>query len=54
MWGRRVRKSQSLSFFKDSVGLCDYQAKASRHRKGLPYLKNKTTTNQNKQYIHKN
>ena len=27
--------------------LYDYQAKASRYRKGLTYLKNKATTNQN-------
>ena len=27
--------------------LYDYQAKASRYRKGLTYLKNRATTNQN-------
>ena len=29
------------------LSLCDHQAKASRYRKGLTYLKNKATTNQN-------
>ena len=29
------------------LGLYDYQAKASRYRKGLTCLKNKATTNQN-------
>ena len=29
------------------LSLYDYQAKASRYRKGLMYLKNKATTNQN-------
>ena len=29
------------------LSLHDYQAKASRYRKGLTYLKNRTTTNQN-------
>ena len=30
------------------LSLYDYQAKASRYRKGLTYLKNRATTNQNK------
>ena len=29
------------------LSLYDYQAKASRYRKGLTYLKNTATTNQN-------
>ena len=29
------------------LSLYDYQDKASRYRKGLTYLKNRTTTNQN-------
>ena len=29
------------------LSLYDYQAKASRYRKGLTYLKNRETTNQN-------
>ena len=33
------------------LSLYDYQAKASRYRKGLTYLKNRETTNQN-QIIH--
>ena len=33
------------------MSLYDYQAKASRYRKGLTYLKNRETTNQN-QTIH--
>ena len=37
----------SIIFFILCLSLYDYQAKASTYRKGLPYLKNKTTTNQN-------
>ena len=33
------------------MSLYDYQAKASRYRKGLTYLKNRATTNQN-QILH--
>ena len=33
------------------LSLYDYQAKASRYKKGLTYLKNRATTNQ-KQTIH--
>ena len=33
------------------LSLYDYQAKTSRYRKGLTYLKSRTTTNQN-QTIH--
>ena len=35
------------SFSRMFLSLYDYGAKASRQRKGLTYLKNKTTTNQN-------
>lgn len=33
------------------LNVCDYQAKASRYRKVLAYLKNKETTNE-KQTVH--
>ena len=46
MWGRKVRKYR-LFFFRMGLSLYDYQAKASRYRKGLTYLKNRATTNQN-------
>ena len=46
MWGRKVRKSRLL-FFSMCLSLYDYQAKASRYRKWLTYLKNRATTNQN-------
>ena len=46
MWGRKVRKYRH--FFKIMcLSLYDYQAKVSRYRKGLTYLKNRTNTNQN-------
>ena len=35
------------------VSLYDYQAKASRYRKGLTYLKNRTKQIKTKHYIHK-
>ena len=48
--GWKVRKSRRFLF-----GMClrlyDYQAKASRYKKGLTYLKNRASTNQN-QIIH--
>ena len=44
MWGRKVRNLDSL---KMCLSLHDYQAKASRNRNGLTYLKNRATTNQN-------
>ena len=48
MWGRTISKSKLFLFFKIMCSnLYDYQAKASRHRKELPYLKNGATTNQN-------
>ena len=48
MWGRKVRKYR-LRFFilMMCLSLYDYQAKASKYRKGLTYLKNRATTNQN-------
>ena len=46
MWGRKVRKSRQ-SFPRMCLSLYDYQAKASRYRKGLTYLKHRATTNQN-------
>ena len=47
MWGKRVRKSRV--FF--CLSVCDDQAKTSQYRKGLAYLKQRATTNQN-QTIH--
>ena len=49
MWGRKVRTSRL--FLKMCLRLYDYQAKGSRYRKGLTYLKNRVTTNL-KQTIH--
>ena len=46
MWGRLVRKS-SFFFFRMCLNLCDYEAEASRYRKGLTSLKKQGTTNQN-------
>ena len=45
-----VRKSR-LFFLRMCLSLYDYQAKASRCRKGLTYLKNRASTNQN-QTVH--
>ena len=45
MYERKVRKSR-LFFSRRCLSPCDYQAKASRYRKGLTYLKNKATTKQ--------
>ena len=48
MWGRKVRKYRFFFFTSMMcLSLYDYQAKASRYRKGLTYLKNRATTNQN-------
>ena len=42
------RKEENLdAFFIMCLSLYDYQAKASRYRKGLTSLKNRATTNQN-------
>ena len=46
MWGRKVRKDRFF-FLIMCLSLYDYQDKASRYRKGLTYLKNLATTNQN-------
>ena len=46
MWGGKVRKPR-LFFSRMCLSLYDYQAKASRYRKELTYLKNRATTNQN-------
>ena len=49
MWAREVRKNRIFFFLilMMCLGKYDYQAKASRYRKGLTYLKNRATTNQN-------
>ena len=48
MWVREVRKHRFFfCILKMCLSLYDYQAKVSRHRKGLTYLKNRATTNQN-------
>ena len=49
MWGRKVRKYRFFFFLivMMCLSLYDYQAKASRHRKDWPCLKNRATTNQN-------
>ena len=43
IWGRKVRKSKLFFFFFliMCLSLYDYEAKASRYRKGLTYLKKK-------------
>ena len=46
MWLRKTRKSKPF-FFRMCLSLYDYQAKASRYKKGLPYLKKRASTNQN-------
>ena len=43
--GKEQKKIQTL--LRMCLNLYDYKAKASRYRKGLIYLKNKATTNQN-------
>ena len=47
MWRKKVRKYR-LFLEIMCLGLYDYQAKARRYRKGLTYLKNRATANQNK------
>ena len=54
MWGRRVNRFFFFFFFfflRMCLSLHDYQAKAIRYGKGLTYLNNRATTNQN-QTIH--
>ena len=46
VWGRKVRKYHFFLLIM-CLSLYDYQAKASRYRKGLTYLKNRATTNHN-------
>ena len=48
--GKESKKSRPF-FSRLCLSLYDYQAKASRYRKQLTYLKNRATTNQN-QTIH--
>ena len=43
--GEKVKKSRLFS--RMCLYLNDYQGKASKYRKGLTYLKNRATTNQN-------
>ena len=50
IWGRKVRKYRFFFVLMMCLSLYDYQAKASRYRKGLTYLKNKATTNQNQTF----
>ena len=47
MWAREIKIRFFLIFLRMCLSLYDYQAKASRYRKGLTYLKNRATTNQN-------
>ena len=53
MWGRRAGKGRFFffflfffSFFRMCFNVYDYQSKASRYKKQLTYLKNKTISNQ--------
>ena len=39
MWGREVRKNRFFFILMMCLSLYDYQAKVSRYRKGLTYLK---------------
>ena len=45
--GKRSKKIDSFFTLMMCLSLYDYQAKVSRYRKGLIYLKNRATTNQN-------
>ena len=55
MWGRKVRKYRFFFFIlMMCLSLYDYQAKASRYKKGLTYLKNTATEIKTKQDSHKN
>ena len=47
MLGRKVRKSRLFFFLRMCLNLYEYQAKASRYRESLAYLKNRETTTQN-------
>jgi len=46
--GRKVRKYRFFFIFRMCLNIYDSQAKASRYRKGLTYLKNRESTNQNR------
>ena len=47
MWGRKVRTYRFFFLILIMyLSLYDYQAKASRYRKGLTHLKNRANTNQ--------
>ena len=50
MWGRKVQKYSLCFFLIMCLNLYDYEAKASRCRKGLTYLKISATINQNQTY----
>ena len=41
------KKKIQTNFFRIYLSLYDYQTKAGRYSKGLTYLKNRETTNQN-------
>ena len=45
--GSKKKKKDSFFILIMCLSLYDYQAKVSRYRKGLTYLKNRATTNQN-------
>ena len=47
MWAREVRKNRLFFILMMYLSLYDYQAKASRYRNILIYLKNRATTNEN-------
>ena len=49
----KQRKYRFFFYFNIVLEPIYYQAKASRYRKGLTYLKNTATTNQIKHYFHK-
>ena len=51
MWAREVRKNRLFFILMMYLSLYDYQAKASRYRKALTYLKNRAMTNQ-RQILH--
>ena len=52
MWGRKESKSRLL--FSMYLSLYDYQATASRYKKGLTYQKKWQPQIKTKHYIHKN
>ena len=46
MWVREGRKNRFFVILMMCLNLYDYQAKVTRYRKELTYLKNRATTNQ--------